>query len=105
MALEDELADRPSHVQKKPRSTRALLEEAQELAVRIESLLGSPVHDGEEACAFRLRLARAHTLGLLDQLEELVGPAFGRGGPGLRDCRSSDPVESGERGRTRGARS
>ena len=53
MALEDELADRPSHVQKKPRSKRALLEEAQELAVRIENLLESPVHDGDESCAFR----------------------------------------------------
>src|SRR4051794_8418052 len=105
MALEDEFADRPPHVQKKSRSPRALLEEAQDLAVRIENLLESPVHDGDEASAFRLRLARAHTLGLLDQLEELVGPAFGRGGPGLRDCRGAEPAESGERVRVRGIRS
>jgi hypothetical protein len=101
MALEREenLPDRPSH-ESTARSTRALLKEAQTLAIQIETLLERQVHAADEACVFRLRLARAHALGLLDQLEELVGPAYGRTGPGVQDCRPSKPPESGERSRS-----
>jgi hypothetical protein len=55
-------------------ATRELLEEAQTLAVQIERLLASPSCQLCEAEAFRVRLARAHTLSLLDQLSELLGP-------------------------------
>jgi hypothetical protein len=53
---------------------RETLEEAQDLAVQIERLLSNPRCDFSEADAFRVRLARAHTLSLLDQLSELLGP-------------------------------
>jgi hypothetical protein len=103
MALEEDLVERATHTERKVRGARALLKEAQDLAVQIESLLETPILDADEACIFRMRLARAHTLGLLDQLEELVGPAFGRGGPGLRDCGTGEVAVSGERARVRGA--
>jgi hypothetical protein len=99
MALDEDLVERPSHAERKLRSTRALLKQAQDLAVQIERLLETPIREEDEACTFRMRLARAHTLGLLDQLEELVGPAFGRLGPGLADTRPAEVPASGEHSR------
>ena len=55
-------------------STREALERAQELAEQVEDLL---THLGQEVAdsdTIRVRLARAHTLSLLDQLSELLGP-------------------------------
>jgi hypothetical protein len=53
---------------------REALEQALELAVQIDRLLTSPPCTLPEVDAFRIRLARAHTLSLLDQLAELIGP-------------------------------
>jgi hypothetical protein len=53
---------------------REALEEAVGLAVQIDRLLTSPQCTMAEVDTFRIRLARAHTLSLLDQLSELIGP-------------------------------
>ncbi len=58
-------------------SLRDVLEQAQGLAVEIERLLTSPRFDYAESDTFRIRLARAHTLSLLDQLSELLGKHAG----------------------------
>jgi hypothetical protein len=63
-------------------AVRETLEEAQQLAAQIERLLTSPRCTFPETDAFRVRLARAHTLSLLDQLSELLGP--GESAPGTR---------------------
>ena len=52
---------------------RSALEDALALAVRIEQLLSEAAPRCPENDAFRVRLARAHTLGLVDQLSELTG--------------------------------
>jgi hypothetical protein len=56
-----------------PVPARTVLEEAHAFAVQIERLLTGPQCDFAEADTFRVRLARAHTLSLLDQLSELIG--------------------------------
>jgi hypothetical protein len=67
------------------------LEEAQSLAVRIDALLENALGQAPEASAFRMRLARAHALGLLDQLGELLSPVSGGVTPGLRSCIPREP--------------
>jgi hypothetical protein len=75
MAFEPEVTERYSRNRSQSvASVRETLAEAQELAVQIERLLTSPRCDFPEADSFRVRLARAHTLSLLDQLSELLGP-------------------------------
>jgi hypothetical protein len=49
-----------------------LLEQAQELAVQIETLLARLGQFDGHGDSFRVRLARAHTLSLLDQLTDLM---------------------------------
>jgi len=71
-------------------ATRELLEEAHTLAMQIERVLASPSCQMSESEAFRVRLARAHTLSLLDQLAELLAPRLTRDSsppqsPPLRD--------------------
>jgi hypothetical protein len=65
---------RPGLVRGGAITTREVLEEAQGLAVQIESLLTSPSCQTTDSNTLRIRLARAHTLSLLDQLSELLEP-------------------------------
>jgi hypothetical protein len=64
---------------------RETLEEAQDLAVQIERLLSNPRCNFAEADAFRVRLARAHTLSLLDQLSDMLGPEVSAPRSALRE--------------------
>jgi hypothetical protein len=52
-----------------------VLAEALRLAVRVEALLAAPPPGMESGVIFRLRLARAHALGLIDQLSVIIRPA------------------------------
>ena len=76
MAFEQDVKETygPGRVVASAAALRKTLEEAQELAVQIERLLSNPRADFAEADAFRVRLARAHTLSLLDQLSDLLCP-------------------------------
>jgi hypothetical protein len=71
-------------------SAKELLEQAQALAMQIESLLMRFGQEGQ-CDAFRVRLARAHTLSLLDQLTDLMGdrPSI-MPGPAVRSCAAAD---------------
>jgi hypothetical protein len=72
-------------------NVRDVLEEAQALAARAEQLLANLSQDRGEANAFRIRLARAHALSLLDQLSELLEVRPAGYGPPVRDCAA--PIE------------
>jgi len=52
---------------------RSALEDALALAHQIDRLLNAASAASPDSDAFRVRLARAHTLSLVDQLSELVG--------------------------------
>jgi hypothetical protein len=67
-------------------SASDLLEKAHALAGEIEQLLTEVGHEAGESNAFRVRLARAHTLSLLDQLAELLGTRSSGYGPGVHGC-------------------
>ncbi|HKQ69207.1 MAG TPA: hypothetical protein VJT73_07705 [Polyangiaceae bacterium] len=54
-------------------SARAMLEDAQALTLQVERLLAHPSFQSAESDTFRVRLARAHCLSLLDQISELMG--------------------------------
>ncbi len=64
----------------RPSSTRGELEKAQELALQIEQLLATVGGDVPDSDTFRVRLARAHALSLLDELSVLLRPARGPSG-------------------------
>jgi len=88
MALEHEMTEGYGRSRSQnAASVRETLEEAKELAAQIERLLTSPRCNFPEGDSFRIRLARAHTLSLLDQLSELLGPEEAAPGTrrGLRD--------------------
>jgi len=72
-------------------SAKELLEQAQALAVQIESLLMRFGESDGHCDAFRVRLARAHALSLLDQLTDLMGdrPSM-MPGPAVRSCAAPD---------------
>jgi hypothetical protein len=65
-------------------SAKDLLEQAMGLAAQIEGLLTHLGREVPESDTFRVRLARAHTLSLLDQLSELLGPRPSH--PPIRAC-------------------
>ena len=67
-----------------------LLERAHGLAAQIEGLLTRVGHEVAESDSFRVRLARAHTLSLLDQLAELVQPRTSVPPPTVRSCGPRD---------------
>ena len=78
-------------------SAKDVLEQAHALATEIEGLLTSLSHEVADTDTFRVRLARAHTLSLLDQLCELIGtrpsdsmlpaaPSVGPSGPAVHGC-------------------
>ena len=71
-------------------SMRELLEEAQGLAVQIERLLTSPGCQSTDSDTLRIRLARAHTLSLLDQLSELLEPVSVQRAPSVRAPRDDE---------------
>lgn len=91
MALENKAKDDPGRsgdsrsTRDDVASARELLEQAQELAAQIEGLLTKLGQSGSDADTFRVRLARAHTLSLLDQLSELIGPRPSGYGPAVAD--------------------
>jgi hypothetical protein len=94
MAFEHEMAESYSRSRSQSASAvRETLQEAQELAAQIERLLTSPRCSFAEADAFRVRLARAHTLSLLDQLSELLGPE--ESGSGSRRPLRDDDAHAG----------
>jgi hypothetical protein len=63
-----------------------LLEQAHGLAEQIEGLLTELGHEVAESDNFRVRLARAHTLSLLDQLTELLQPRSSAPPRTVRSC-------------------
>jgi hypothetical protein len=67
-----------------------LLEQAHGLAAQIEGLLTEVGHEVAESDNFRVRLARAHTLSLLDQLAELLQPRSSVPPPTVRSCGARD---------------
>ena len=71
-------------------SAKELLEQAHALASEIEGLLTGLSRGVADADTFRVRLARAHTLSLLDQLAELIGTRPSGHGPAVRSCGSID---------------
>lgn len=60
----------PSAMSDTGRAPSGLIEQALALAVDLEDLLARAGQDGP---CFRLRLARAHALGAVDSLAELIG--------------------------------
>jgi hypothetical protein len=65
---------------------RGALEEAQALATQAEQLLAKLSQERADSNSFRIRLARAHALSLLDQLSELLEVRSSGYGPAVRDC-------------------
>ena len=88
------LEDKPNYdwMRAQRERSRSLLEEAHLLATQIERLLNSPSCELSDSETFRVRLARAHTLSLLDQLSDLLGPT--RAKPGLRSTATRDDDET-----------
>jgi hypothetical protein len=81
MALHNKANDnRPHGLRDEPARAGELLEHARSLAMQIERLLDDLGHQIDSPDSFKVRLARAHTLGLLDQLSELAGPRTSRSG-------------------------
>ena len=74
-------------------SPKELLEEAHALASEIEGLLMTLSRGIADVDTFRVRLARAHTLSLLDQLAELIGTRPSGHGPAVRNCGTLDRDE------------
>jgi hypothetical protein len=70
-------------------SARDLLEQAHALAAQVEGLLTEVSHEVSDSDTFRVRLARAHTLSLLDQLAELLGARSSGRGPSVRGTHAS----------------
>jgi hypothetical protein len=90
-AREDDVKeDRARAVRGGGPTTRDLLQEAQGLAVQIEQLLTSPGCQTADSDTLRIRLARAHTLSLLDQLSELLEPISAKPGSSVRAPREED---------------
>ncbi len=86
MAFDNQAKDpRPRTVRDEALSAKDLLEQAQALAAEVEELL-TKVGKVADTDAFRVRLARAHTLSLLDQLSELLGDRPSGNGPAVRSC-------------------
>ena len=67
-----------------------MLEQAHALASEIEGLLTSVSQEVANSDSFRVRLARAHTLSLLDQLSELIGQRPSSPGPSVRSAAPRD---------------
>ena len=85
MALDNQAKENRSRsVRADLRSAKDLLEQAQALAAQIEELLTQLGREVPESDTYRVRLARAHTLSLLDQLSDLIAPRPSR--PPMRSC-------------------
>jgi hypothetical protein len=74
-------------------SAKEILEQAHALASEVEGLLTTLSRGVADADTFRVRLARAHTLSLLDQLAELIGTRASGHGPAVRNCSTLDRDE------------
>jgi hypothetical protein len=90
MAFDSKAKDDRSRVRNEWASASDLLEKAHVLAGEIEELLTQVSQEASKSDAFRVRLARAHTLSLLDQLAELLGTRDSGYGPGVRACSPRD---------------
>jgi hypothetical protein len=97
MALEKKMGDdRPPGLRDgEGKSAQGLLEQAHRLAGQIEALLQDVGREVTESDNFRVRLARAHTLSLLDQLAELLGARASLPTPGVRNCSPRDEDDGG----------
>jgi len=85
MALDDQAKqNRSRSVRGDSMSAKDLLEQARALAAQIEELLTDLGREVPESDTFRVRLARAHTLGLLDQLSDMIAPRPSY--PPMRSC-------------------
>ena len=92
MALEKKTGDDRSRALRDEHGKGAqdLVEQAHRLAGQIEALLQDLGGEVAESDAFRVRLARAHTLSLLDQLADLLGPRSSIPSPSVRNCGPRD---------------
>jgi len=89
-AREDDVKDDRARPGRPGMTTREILEEARALAVQIERLLTNPGCQTTDSDTLRIRLARAHTLSLLDQLSELLEPVSVPRAPAVRTPRDDD---------------
>ena len=71
-----------------------VLQKAHAMAMQIEKLLMNPACSIPSADTFRVRLARAHALSLLDQLSELVSRRQPEDGPRLARARVAEDEET-----------
>jgi hypothetical protein len=92
-SFEDQTKNPRGRVRDEVPSPKELLEQAHELASEIEGLLTSLSRGIADADTFRVRLARAHTLSLLDQLAELIGSRQSAHGPAARSRGTLDRDE------------
>jgi hypothetical protein len=87
MAFDNEGKHEPLLVRRdEATNVRDVLEEAHALATQAEELLANLSQAHGDSNAFRIRLARAHALSLLDQLSDLLEARPSGYGPALRDC-------------------
>ena len=93
MALDDQAKENRSRsLRSDSTSSKDLLEQAQALAGQIDELLTHLGRQVSESDAFRVRLARAHTLSLLDQLSDMIAPRPSH--PPMRSCAAPDEEDA-----------
>jgi hypothetical protein len=87
MAFDNEAEHDRLHARREDAThVRGVLEEARALATQAEYLLATLSRDSTDSSTFRMRLARAHALSLLDQLADLLEARPSGDGPALRGC-------------------
>jgi len=93
MALDDQTkGNRARSARGDSMSAKDLLEQARALAAQIEELLTDLGREVPESDTYRVRLARAHTLSLLDQLSDMIAPRPSR--PPMRSCPAPDEEDA-----------
>jgi hypothetical protein len=93
ISFEEQAKNRGRAIRDEVPTPKELLEQAHALASEIEGLLMTLSRGVADADTFRVRLARAHTLSLLDQLAELIGTRPSGHGPAVRACGTLDRDE------------
>ena len=104
MAVEKKGHDHPRVARESRASAQDMLEEARSLAAQIEGLLTDLGRDVAESDNFRVRLARAHTLSLLDQLAEMLAPRSRSSSPSVRSVSPREDDENASTGVRPGSR-
>jgi hypothetical protein len=93
MALDDQAkGNRSRSARDDSMSAKDLLEQARALAAQIEELLTHLGREVSESDKYRVRLARAHTLSLLDQLSDMIAPRPSH--PPMRSCAAPDEEDA-----------